>query len=49
VEWNERTITGRQVESIQRRMDALLSMAKELSEIIQNSEPIKGRKRIKKG
>ena len=47
VEWNEKTITGRQVEAVQKRMDALLQQARELSNIIQNSEPIQGRKRVK--
>jgi len=47
VEWDEKTITGRQVEAIQKRMELLTDCVNQMSEIIQNSAPIQGRKRKK--
>ena len=47
VEWDEKTITGRQVEAAQKRMELLMNLVTELSNIILNSAPIQGRKRKK--
>ena len=47
VAWDEKTITGRQVDAIQKRMELLTDCVNQMSEIIQNSAPIQGRKRKK--